>query len=74
MLVEVYADVDPEDILEGLSDDEIAEYMTPKGQDRYFRGGDNVVEYITELPELGFEFWKLQQQLERAGWKLERLS
>lgn len=35
---------------------------------------DNVVEYITGLPELGFEFWKLQQQLERAGWKLERLS
>ena len=74
MLVEVYADVDPEDILKGLSDDEIADYMTPEGRDRYSRSVESVVEYITDLPELGFEFWRIQQQLERAGWKLERLS
>lgn len=56
------------DDLSGLSDEEIMCRMSSDGW------RDNVVEYITGLPELGFEFWKLQQQLERAGWKLERLS
>lgn len=57
-----------EDGLSGFSDEDVMCILSSGGW------RDNVVEYITGLPELGFEFWKLQQQLERAGWKLERLS